>query len=87
MRTTLTLLCSSLIALSFSGCATGTCEPKIVEVKVPQKCVIPTVDEPIIDNTQLSPTDYVGITKKAINNYIEMKKYADKLKEAQKVCQ
>ena len=72
-----------LIALLLSGCANNTETPKIVYV--PQKCVIPETELPIIDNTH-----YIGnndIIAKALKNYVAVKEYSEKLLQAQKVCE
>jgi hypothetical protein len=79
-----TTLLAILITTSFSltGCAEQCPEPKIVDV--PQKCVIPYVEEPVRDNTKY--TSDKAIIAKAILNYETMKKYAEKLLASQKVC-
>jgi predicted transcriptional regulator len=51
---------------------------------VPQKCVIPAVEEPAIDNN--SYTNSKDIVAKAILNYEAMKKYSEKLLSSQDVC-
>jgi hypothetical protein len=79
---TVTLLLAILISLNFNGCSEPQPEAKIVYV--PQKCVIPLVDEPTIDNT--SYTRSKDIIAKAILNYEAMKKYAEKLLSSQEVC-
>jgi len=76
-------LCSILIAISTSGCAVKQPEPQIVYV--PQKCVIPRIDEPRIDNT--SYTEYGDVVAKALLNYAKMKQYAEKLLASQSVCE
>jgi hypothetical protein len=53
-------------------------------VYVPQKCVIPPVDEPVIDNVKYDRSE--DIVSKALLNYVEMKKYAQKLLRSQEVC-
>ena len=76
------LLISSTI-LIFSGC--GKCpEPKVEYVNVPQKCVVPSVEKPIIDNTHYE--SYSDIVAKAMKNYTLMKEYAEKLETASGVC-
>lgn len=75
-----TALLSFLTLISFNGCYK---EPKIVYV--PQKCVIAYTDEPIISNDYKSTNQEV--VAKAILNYLEMKKYAEKLLANQKVCE
>jgi hypothetical protein len=73
-----------LITISFNltGCSEPQPEAKIVYV--PQKCVIPVVEEPVLDNT--SYTRSKDIVAKAILNYETMKKYAEKLLSSQEVC-
>ena len=51
---------------------------------MPQKCVIPMVEKPTIDNERHESNE--DIVTKAILNYVEMKKYAEKLLAAQEVC-
>ena len=71
-----------LILLITSGCAIK--QPELHIVYLPQKCVIPTVDEPTIDNTSYTePRDIVG---KTLMNYTKMKEYAEKLLASQEVC-
>jgi hypothetical protein len=79
-----TTLLAILISLNFSltGCAEQCPEPKIIYV--PQKCAIPLVEEPVIDNT--SYTRSKDIIAKAILNYEAMKKYVEKLLLSQEVC-
>jgi hypothetical protein len=83
-QTIVTTLLATLIIISFNltGCSEPQPEPKIVYV--PQKCVIPLVDEPVIDNT--SYTRSKDIIAKAILNYESMKKYVEKLLSSQEVC-
>ena len=72
-----------LIALLLSGCANNTETPKIVYV--PQKCVIPETELPIIDNTHyISNSDIIA---KVLKNYVAVKEYSEKLLQAQKVCE
>ena len=71
------------IALLINGCAVKQPDPQIVYV--PQRCVIPVVEEPEIDNT--SYTDPKDIIAKALKNYTKMKEYAEKLLASQSVCQ
>ncbi len=68
----------TLILFSISGCA-----PKCLPI--PQRCIVPEVEEPIIDNTYYD--NNASIIAKALSNYVKMKEYADKLKESAKVCQ
>jgi hypothetical protein len=81
-QVTVTTLLAILIIISFSGCAEQCQEPKIVYV--PQKCIIPLVEEPVKDNT--SYTSSKDVIAKAILNYEAMKKYAEKLLSSQEVC-
>jgi len=77
------LVLSFSTALLINGCAIKQPEPQIVYV--PQRCVIPVVEEPEIDNT--SYTDPKDIIAKALKNYTKMKEYAEKLLASQSVCQ
>ena len=71
-----------LIALLLSGCANNPETPKIVYV--PQKCHIPEVENPDIDNTHyISNNDIIA---KVLKNYVAVKEYSEKLLQAQKVC-
>ena len=71
------------IALLINGCAVK--QPELQQVVyVPQKCIIPTVEEPIIDNA--SYTEPRDIVSKALMNYTKMKEYAEKLLASQTVC-
>jgi hypothetical protein len=51
---------------------------------VPQKCVIPLVEEPRIDNAIYYENK--DIIAKVIKNYLAVKEYAEKLLAAQEVC-
>lgn len=82
LRTIATALCSILIIISFNGCCTKC--PETSMIYVPQKCVIPMVEKPAIDNERHESSE--DIVTKAILNYVEMKKYAEKLLAAQEVC-
>jgi hypothetical protein len=82
MTTMLLLAILTAISFSITGCAEQQPEPKIVYV--PQKCVIPKVYEPVIDNK--SYTNSKDIVAKAILNYEAMKEYAEKLLVSQEVC-
>lgn len=77
-----TALCSILMLLTFEGCCTKCPETSVIYI--PQKCVIPTVEKPIIDNEGYAENE--DIVTKAIFNYMEMRKYAAKLLAAQEVC-
>ena len=76
-------LYATWIALLISGCSVKHPEPQIVYV--PQKCVIPHVSEPSIDN--VSYTEYGDVVAKALLNYTKMKQYAEKLLASQSVCE
>ena len=65
------MLWLGLIVLSTSGC-TSKCDP------VPQKCVVPSVEYPDINNTRCGE-DYKCIYEKVSINYFRMKEYAEKL--------
>jgi hypothetical protein len=54
-------------------------------VNVPQKCVVPYTEEPVIDNAHYET--YPQIVVKALQNYTAMKEYAEVLLENSKVCQ
>ena len=75
-------LCSISTILVFSGCTCKVPEPKVVYV--PQKCVVPNVEQPVIDNAGYDK--YEDIASKALLNYNAMKKYSEKLLKAQEVC-
>lgn len=81
-RTIVMNLCVILTAFNFNGCCPKTPEPNVVYI--PQKCKIPDVDKPIIDNDSYERSE--DIVTKAIFNYMEMKKYAEKLLAAEEVC-
>ena len=72
-----------LIALLLSGCANNPETPKIVYV--PQKCNIPEVEKPDIDNTHYTLNN--DIVAKALLNYTKLREYTEKLLQAQKVCE
>ena len=72
-----------LFILLLSGCADKGIG--INTVYVPQKCHIPEVEKPDIDNTHyISNNDIVA---KALLNYTKLREYTEKLIEAQKVCE
>jgi len=70
------------IALLINGCAVK--QPELQIVYLPQKCVIPPVEDPTIDNA--SYTEPRDIVSKALTNYTKMKEYAEKLLASQTVC-
>ena len=72
-----------LIAILLSGCADKGIG--INTVYVPQKCVIPKTELPIIDNTHYTLNN--DIVAKALLNYTKLREYTEKLIEAQKVCE
>ena len=71
------MLCLGLIVLSISGCF--GCEP------VPQKCVVPDVKYPDINNTSCG-SDYKCVYEKVVGNYYKMQEYSEKLYNANQVC-
>lgn len=73
------MLCSLLIITFIDGCALKT-------VPVPQRCVVPPTDEPIIDNTPCPKEDYKCKAQKSLKNYEAQKKYAKDLKNNSEVC-
>jgi hypothetical protein len=81
-QTIVTTLLAILITISFSSCSEPQPDTKIVYV--PQKCIIPAVEEPMIDNTGYTRSK--DVIAKAILNYEAMKKYAEKLLASQEVC-
>lgn len=83
MRQIVMLVLLISIAINFSGCCCKEPLPAQV-VYIPQKCVIPMVEKPAIDNERHESNE--DIVTKAILNYVEMKKYAEKLLAAQEVC-
>ena len=77
------LLLVSLTLLLFSGCCKQPETPQVIYV--PQKCKIPKIDKPVVDNAPyISNSDIIA---KALSNYVKMKEYSDKLLEAQNVCE
>jgi hypothetical protein len=70
--------------LFISGCS-ATPRVEYNTVYVPQKCVIPKVQEPQIDNWHYETN--ADIIAKALSNYTHMKEYAEKLLKAQEVCE
>lgn len=80
-RQIVTIVLITLTLISFNGC----CPKPPLVVYVPQKCVIPKVDQPIIDNEDKNTSK--DIVSKAILNYLNMKQYAEKLLASQKVCE
>ena len=65
--------------ISISGC-NEECKP------IPQKCVVPYTEEPIIDNSQCY-NNITCVIKKALKNYEAQKDYAERLKNNSEVCQ
>lgn len=86
MRQTVMLLWSISIILFINGCASPMSEPKVEYINIPQKCTVPDVEEPIIDNTKCPKGDYACKASKAELNYIAQKKYAEKLKKSSEIC-
>lgn len=85
MRVIATLLCSTLIVLSISGCG-GKEAPKVEYVYVQKKCIVPKPEYPAIDNTPCADKNYPCKTAKAEMNYIEQKKYGESWEKNAEVC-
>ena len=78
------MLLLSLTVISISGCS---CREGCVKyVKVPQKCVVPNVEKPMVDNTSCDG-NMTCVYHKVLSNYEKMKLYATDLESASKVCQ
>lgn len=69
-------------AIIFNGCAHKECKP----VLIPQKCIVPTAQEPEIDNTPCAQNEYLCVVGKALRNYEAQKSYAKELKSNNEVC-
>ena len=76
------MLLLSLIVISISGCCRQDC---VKIVKVPQKCVVPTVETPVIDNASCDG-NITCVYRKVLSNYEKMKLYATDLETASVVC-
>lgn len=74
------MLLLSLTVISISGCG-----KEVQYIKVPQKCVVPTVEKPPIDNTSCGD-DMICVYRKVLSNYEKMKLYATDLEAASVVC-
>lgn len=76
------MLCAISTAILFSGCCPkpNACPP------IPQKCVVPYTEEPVIDNTKCDDSNYSCIASKALLNYEAMKNYAKMLQINSEVC-
>jgi hypothetical protein len=74
------MLCLGLIVLSTSGCT-----PKEECLPIPQKCAVPDVKYPDINNT-VCGKDYKCIYEKVVSNYYKMQEYSEKLYNANQVC-
>jgi len=74
------MLLAILILIVFSGCATKEC------VAIPQKCVIPNTQEPIIDYEPCVDKDYACVVSKVLKNYEAQKNYAKELKANSEIC-
>lgn len=83
MRQTAIALCTLSTLLTFSGCAPK--EPTIQYVNIPQKCSVPNVNRPNIDNRQCG-NNYKCIAVKATNNYALMRAYSEELEASLDVC-
>lgn len=73
-----------LITMLISGCS--TCEQSIEHVYVPQKCVVPETEEPILNNAKCDKLDYNCAVVKVLSNYEAMKRYAELLKYNSEAC-
>lgn len=69
------------IVLFISGC---TCREEC-KIKVPQKCSVPDVKYPDINNTDCGK-DYKCVYEKVVGNYYKMQEYSEKLYNANQVC-
>lgn len=80
-----TILSMLLIAISFSGCAV----PKPI-IPVPQRCVPPYTQEPMMDNFPCPKDDkakrYKCVHDKVLKNIEAKNKYAEELKNNSEVC-
>lgn len=74
-----------IVIIVFSILITSCSKPTPTVVYIPQKCIIPQIEPPIIDNAKYE--SYNEIISKALKNYVAMKEYSEKLLEAQKVCE
>jgi hypothetical protein len=77
MFRSVTILLAFFTVLTISGCAEKT-------VYVPQKCVVPTVEQPMIDYNQSN--SLLEEAKRCAYNYFQMKEYADRLNKASETC-
>lgn len=82
-RVVMLLVISITIIINFEGCADKECKP----VLIPQKCVVPHVLEPLLDQTVCKDTDYACIVSKAMRNYEIQKHYAIELEVNSRFCQ
>ena len=80
-----TILLTLLIAISISGCAGS----KPI-VPVPQRCVPPYTQEPVMDNAPCPQDDkakrYKCVHGKVLKNIEAKNKYAEELKNNGEVC-
>lgn len=83
LMTATQVLCLSMLSImTLTGC---TKEPTIQYVNIPQKCSVPNVNHPNIDNRKCGD-DYKCIAVKATNNYALMRAYAEELEASLDVC-
>lgn len=73
------MLFIGLITLFINGCTPHKCPT------IPQRCVVPSVEYPDINNT-ICGDDYACIYEKVVSNYYKMQEYSEKLYNANQVC-
>ena len=73
------LMLSTIIL--FDGCA-----KPCFNAPIPQRCVIPYTELPIIDNTPCGVGEYKCIYYKTLKNYEAQKEYGERLKSNSEVC-
>lgn len=78
MQLIVKILTSFFVVLFISGCGYKV-------IMVPQKCVIPNTDRPIIDTKEYNTT--LGESKQCVTNYFRTKEAYEILLEAVKLCQ
>jgi hypothetical protein len=76
------MLFAILTITLFNGCCP---QPKPCPI-IPQRCIVPITDEPVIDNLKCVDGNYSCIISKALLNYEAMKAYAKELKINGEVC-
>jgi hypothetical protein len=70
-----------LTIILISGCGSKT-----EVVYIPQKCVVDSTPEPVIDNTLCMADDFKCIQDKVLLNYEAVKAYAKELGAKQEKC-